>query len=472
MNNRAPIVFWCGFLLLFSLSAAAEGAVKGRAFGSPVARGLNTRASTAEVDPWAMPGAPAAVENSHFYFTTQKDCGGQFNEGEAVHFTIKVKYKANHNDDWGQIQIISPTGKKDLLPLLIHLDVNPTIKQDWIPPMNVYGKYKAVWGALAGKDYETLTCEFTVMPHVRYAIQTDKGCGPGVSYFVGTSIPLKGMASHPADKAELWVSPPAGGHPFIVREWANLKSSDDLIAYYKPSAAGSSHLALKVFFSGAAYEKTCDFIVKEPAAMKAVTRAATEVQSTTALLQGTINPGGKDAEAYFMCCDYPSSPAYFGASPIQRIPANSGDQKITFHLTQLIPGTKYIYKVCVRSGNDKVEGECLNFTTVKPPPTPPTAPPIATTLTATDVTSTKAVLNGQVNANGLDTQVHFSCCAANSSAPDYFPSTPSVTIKGPTLQGVAIGVMNLKPKTKYKFAVVAQNSKGKTEGKCVEFMTK
>ena len=38
--------------------------VKGRAFGSPLARGLYPRASTAEVDPQAKPGAPAAVEGS------------------------------------------------------------------------------------------------------------------------------------------------------------------------------------------------------------------------------------------------------------------------------------------------------------------------------------------------------------------------------------------------------------------------
>jgi hypothetical protein len=37
--------------------------VKGRAFGSPLARGLYPRASTAEVDPRAKPGAPAAVDH-------------------------------------------------------------------------------------------------------------------------------------------------------------------------------------------------------------------------------------------------------------------------------------------------------------------------------------------------------------------------------------------------------------------------
>jgi SAM-dependent methyltransferase len=38
-----------------------EEAVKGRAFGSPLARGVYPRASTAEADPQAKPGAPAAV---------------------------------------------------------------------------------------------------------------------------------------------------------------------------------------------------------------------------------------------------------------------------------------------------------------------------------------------------------------------------------------------------------------------------
>jgi prevent-host-death family protein len=38
-------------------------AVKGQAFGSPLARGFYPRASTAEVDPLAKPGGPAAAED-------------------------------------------------------------------------------------------------------------------------------------------------------------------------------------------------------------------------------------------------------------------------------------------------------------------------------------------------------------------------------------------------------------------------
>jgi alpha-mannosidase len=45
-------------------AAMGRAGVKGRAFGSPLARGLYLRASTAEVDPRVKPGAPAAVNGN------------------------------------------------------------------------------------------------------------------------------------------------------------------------------------------------------------------------------------------------------------------------------------------------------------------------------------------------------------------------------------------------------------------------
>ena len=44
-----------------NVSNKEELRVKGRAFGSPLARDLYPRASTAEVDPRVKPGAPAAA---------------------------------------------------------------------------------------------------------------------------------------------------------------------------------------------------------------------------------------------------------------------------------------------------------------------------------------------------------------------------------------------------------------------------
>jgi predicted amidohydrolase YtcJ len=58
----AVVLMWMGTsLCLSNAQSPPPQADKGRAFGSPLARGLYPRASTAEVDPQAKPGAPAAV---------------------------------------------------------------------------------------------------------------------------------------------------------------------------------------------------------------------------------------------------------------------------------------------------------------------------------------------------------------------------------------------------------------------------
>ncbi|MCX6562855.1 MAG: class I SAM-dependent methyltransferase [Candidatus Aminicenantes bacterium] len=65
--GRVPTILdaGCGTGRMMEL-LRSRGQVKGRAFGSPLARDLYPRGSTAEVDPRAMPGAPAAVEGFDF----------------------------------------------------------------------------------------------------------------------------------------------------------------------------------------------------------------------------------------------------------------------------------------------------------------------------------------------------------------------------------------------------------------------
>jgi len=64
MKNLA-ILFLLGPAL--AVPQFAQGPVTGRAFGSPLARGLYTRASTAEVDPRVKPGAPAAADFDRYF---------------------------------------------------------------------------------------------------------------------------------------------------------------------------------------------------------------------------------------------------------------------------------------------------------------------------------------------------------------------------------------------------------------------
>ena len=60
--NQARLFAVLGFFL--TLLVFAKSRPKGRAFGSPLARDIMPRASTAEVDPQAKPGAPAAAEDA------------------------------------------------------------------------------------------------------------------------------------------------------------------------------------------------------------------------------------------------------------------------------------------------------------------------------------------------------------------------------------------------------------------------
>ncbi|MCJ7488019.1 MAG: A/G-specific adenine glycosylase [Candidatus Aminicenantes bacterium] len=68
---------------VLGLLGPAEARAKGRAFGSPLARGIYPRASTAEVAPWAKPGAPAAADKKLRAFLEtvfSKDSPGDFNQ--------------------------------------------------------------------------------------------------------------------------------------------------------------------------------------------------------------------------------------------------------------------------------------------------------------------------------------------------------------------------------------------------------
>jgi len=62
-KNKKTLHKLYDFELMLGSGRLAGFRVKGRAFGSPLARGLYPRASTAEVDPRVKPGAPAAVED-------------------------------------------------------------------------------------------------------------------------------------------------------------------------------------------------------------------------------------------------------------------------------------------------------------------------------------------------------------------------------------------------------------------------
>ncbi len=117
-------------------------------------------------------------------------------------------------------------------------------------------------------------------------------------------------------------------------------------------------------------------------APKAATTDATGVGPTTATLNGTVNPQGISAAAYF---EYGTSTAYGSrVPPGGEVPAGSDrtDHPVSRTVDGLTPSTAYHYRVVGRSAGGTTPGPDRTFRTADPPapgsgPPPPPPPPSA-----------------------------------------------------------------------------------------------
>ena len=131
------------------------------------------------------------------------------------------------------------------------------------------------------------------------------------------------------------------------------------------------------------------------AAPTAQTQAATSITTTSAELNGSINPNGADTTAYFQ----------YGLTTSYGSTTTSGDfgttsQSVGYNVTGLTPNTTYHFRIVATSSGGTSYGGDLTFITSGQAPT-------AQTQAASSVTATSAKLNGSINPNGEDTTAYF-----------------------------------------------------------------
>ncbi|HEX2071525.1 MAG TPA: hypothetical protein VHF90_07760 [Thermoleophilaceae bacterium] len=101
---------------------------------------------------------------------------------------------------------------------------------------------------------------------------------------------------------------------------------------------------------------------------EATTHAAVNVRSTSAVLQGTVNPNGSPTEYYF---EYGPSSTYGTRSPSSGASAGAGMARtVSASLTGLAPDTVYHFRVVAENPLGRVEGGDVAFRT-RPLPTSP-----------------------------------------------------------------------------------------------------
>ncbi|MFZ5441130.1 MAG: beta strand repeat-containing protein [Myxococcota bacterium] len=212
-----------------------------------------------------------------------------------------------------------------------------------------------------------------------------------------------------------------------------------------------------------------------PAAPNVTTTAATSVTSTTASLNGTTNPNGAAATAWFRYAT--TNPGTCSDTFGTRAPSTGGvalgsgttDVAHTQAISGLASGTTYYYCAIASNSAGTAYGAVLSFTT-------PGAP-VTTTTAATAITASSVTLNGTVNAAGNSTTAYFrysttSPGTCNTTFGTRAPATGGTAVPaGFTVTPFSENVSGLAAATTYYYCAIATNASGTTFGAVLSFTT-
>jgi hypothetical protein len=187
------------------------------------------------------------------------------------------------------------------------------------------------------------------------------------------------------------------------------------------------------------------------------TKPATSITSTSAKLNGTVDPQNQATTYYF---EFGTSTAYGTRTVTQSAGSSSRSIGVSSTISGLAAATTYHYRVVASNGTGTTLGADQSFTT--------NGPPAATTGSATSVGVTTATLTGSVDPKGLTASWHFDYGTTTS----YGSKTPSNSAGSASgAAAVSAAISGLAPATTYHFRLVASSSAGTTDGADLTFAT-
>ena len=193
------------------------------------------------------------------------------------------------------------------------------------------------------------------------------------------------------------------------------------------------------------------------AAPTAITGPVGSVGPTSAIVSGSVNPGGQATTWYV---EYGTSTSYGSQSASASVGSGSANVAVSRSLAGLAAGTTYHYRVVATNGAGTSRGADGIFTTL--------SAPIAVTGTATGVSPSGATLNGSVDPNGRATTWYFEYGTSTS-----YGTRTAVKDAGSGASAVAVSaaLAILARGRVYHYRLVASSDAGASRGADRTFAT-
>lgn len=217
-------------------------------------------------------------------------------------------------------------------------------------------------------------------------------------------------------------------------------------------AAGTTHVIAR---HGDLSDSAAVTVIRPPTVQ---TLAATGVQSTQAVLRGSVNPNGTATQARFLW-GTSATLAGAGSTPLVSMGSGTANDPLSASLTGLQPGTTYYFRVVGTSAAGTAQGDILSFRTL--------LTPLVTTVGVSGVRGV-FTLQGSVNPRGTATQAWFQWGTSATLAGATSTSQQAV---GSGTQGVsyAQGITGPQQGGTYFFRAVASSAAGTTTGEIMQF---
>ena len=221
-------------------------------------------------------------------------------------------------------------------------------------------------------------------------------------------------------------------------------------------APGTAYHYRVVATSSAGTAHGGDGLLTTSAAPQVVTGSASSVTTTSATLNGTVNPSSRATSWHF---DYGTSTSYGKSTASKDAGSGTSPVAVSAGITGLTGGRTYHFRLVATSDAGTSRGADQTFVA--------SGAPAVTTKSVSSVRDSSATLNASANPNGQSTTVVFEYGTSTS----YGAKTSAKTISGGSSANVSISATGLAPSTTYHARVVAENAAGTTNGNDVTFTT-